>query len=362
MTATATIPNFRDPKAATFTSTIVAKGAQFNSPQYFRGKVDANITAFRAQRGIPTVSGTVEIPSARIPLTAFWNPKAPKTSPAPPPPLAFDLHAKIGNDVRVQSTGVDVGAQGHVAITGTLAHPALGGRFTSTGGTINFIRQFTVQSANVNFDPSNGIMPYVNAVATTQVSNPLTYIALHVTGLAPDNMQIVFDSQPPYSRAQILALLSGIGAPSGSGGALASTDPSNVISNLAGGALNTYFTQQMLEPLSAALGNALGLQNLQLTSDFTSGFGVSAAKAFGKNLTAVYSENLGQPQRRSVSIEAHHGESTAFNLMFYSVSSPSLLATSTQTSLFGFNDLSNSTVLTPMSGNGGVNLTYEHKF
>ncbi len=189
MNATATVANFRSPKSATFTSTIVAKGAQFNSPKYFRGKVDANITAFRNAGGIATIGGTVDIPSARIPLTAFWNPKASKTPQKATLPLAFNLRATVGNDVRVQSTGVDVGAQGGVTVAGTLASPTLNGAFTSTGGTIDFLRRFTIQSANVKFDPSNGIMPYVNAVATTQVSNPFAYVALHVTGLAPNNMQ-----------------------------------------------------------------------------------------------------------------------------------------------------------------------------
>jgi hypothetical protein len=110
------------------------------------------------------------------------------------------------------------------------------------------------------------------------------------------------------------------------------------------------------------LGNALGLQNLQLTDDFTSGFGISAAKAFGKHITAVFAENLGTPQRRSLSIEAHRGEATAFSLMFYSVDSPSLLAANTSTNLFGFNDLSNSTVLTPLVGSNGFTFMYEHKF
>jgi autotransporter translocation and assembly factor TamB len=365
MNATATVPNFRNPKDSTFTSTIVANNAQFNSPQYFRGKVNANVTAFRNRGGIPTINGNVDIPSARIPLTAFWNPRAPKASPKPPMPLAFNLHAAVGNDVRVQSTGVDVPAQGAVTVAGTLAHPTLAGAFTSSGGTINFLRRFTIENASVAFDPSNGIMPTVDALATTQITNPQAYVAMHVTGLAPSNLNIAFDSEPPYSREQILAALSGVNALNGTGGAtLASAGGGggDIISHLAGGELNGFFTSQVLEPLSASLGSALGLQNLQLTDDFTSGFGVSAAKAFGKHITAVYSANLGEPQRRSLSIEAHRGESTAFNLMFYSVDSPSLLAANTQTSLFGFNDLANSTVLTPLVGTNGYMFMYEHKF
>ncbi len=362
MSANAIVPNFRDPKAATFTSTIVAKGAQFNSPKYFRGKIDANVVASRAVGGIPTVSGTVNVPSARIPLTAFWNPHAPKTPAKAPLPLAFDLKATVGNDVRVQSTGVDVGAQGAVTVAGTLAEPTLSGAFTSTGGTISFLRRFTIQTARVRFDPSNGIMPYVDAVATTQVSSPPTYIALHVTGLAPNNMQIAFDSDPQYSREQILALLTGVSNLNGTGGGLGSVSATNTISNLAMGQLNSYFTQQLLEPLSASLGNALGLQNLQLSEDFTSGFGFSAAKAFGKHITAVFAESLGEPKRRSISIEAHHGNSTAFSLMFYSVDSPSLLAYSPSTNLLNFNDVANSSALTPLLGDSGFTVRYEHKF
>lgn len=362
MNGTASVPNFRDLKAATFTSTIVADGAQFNSPKYFRGKVNANVRATRQAGQKLVLAGNVDVPTARIPLTAFWNPHAQKKAAPPPLPIAFNLNATVGNDVRVQSTGVDVGAQGAATLGGDLTNPTLSGAFTSTGGTIDFIRRFTIQSANVQFVPANGIMPYVNAVATTQIANPPTYIALHVSGLAPNSMQIAFDSDPSYSRAQIIGLLSGLTSPGATGGGMMSFNGSNALQNLALGQINTYFTQQLLEPLSASLGEALGLQNLQLTDDFTSGFGFSAAKAFGKHITAVFSQSLGYPQRQSLSIEAHRGNATAFNLTFYQTTSPSLLNYTPSTSIFGFNDLANSTALTQALGDNGFTLTYEHKF
>jgi autotransporter translocation and assembly factor TamB len=362
MNGTASVPNFRDIKAATFDSTMVADGAQFNSPKYFRGKINANVRAYRQTGGMITLAGNVNVPTARIPLSAFWNPHAPKKTPGPPLPVAFNLTASAGDDVRVQSTGVDVGAKGSVTVGGDLAHPTLSGVASSTGGTIDFIRRFTIQSGNVNFSPANGIMPYVNAVATTQVANPPTYIALHVTGLAPNNMQIAFTSDPSYDRAQIIGLLSGLASPSATGGGMMAFNGTSELQNLALGQINTYFTQSLLEPLSASLGEALGLQNLQLTDDFTSGFGFSAAKAFGKHITATFSQSLGFPQRQSLSIEAHRGNSTAFNLSFYQTTSPSLLTNTNSTNLFGFNDMANSTALTQMLGNNGFTMTYEHKF
>ncbi len=210
MNATASVPTLRDLRALTFDSTIVANNAQVNSPQYFRGTFDADIHAYRTAGSIPTIAGNVTVPSARVPLTAFWNPHAPKKPKSAPMNLAFDLIARAGRDVRVQSPNVDVGAQGAVTITGTMAKPALKGRIASTGGTVDFFRNFTIRRANVSFDPSNGIWPNINAVADTQVTNPDTYIQLQVTGLAPDQMQLNLQSDPSYNKTQILALLAGL--------------------------------------------------------------------------------------------------------------------------------------------------------
>jgi translocation and assembly module TamB len=361
----ASVPDVRDIRDATFHSTLVAKGAQFNSPQYFRGKVDANITASRATaRTRPMIAGTVNLPNARIPLSAFWNPRAPQGPPRKLPDIGLDIAANVGNDVRVQSSNVDVGAQGAVKVGGSLNNPQLSGQIASTGGTVDFFRRFSIESANIRFDPSNGIMPFINATATTQVPDPLTYIALNVSGLAPNNMKIAFSSDPSYDRAQIMGLLAGVnelnklgqGGGDGGGFSVAST-----VQNMATGELNTFFTRQLLEPLSASLGNAMGLQNLQLTDDFHSGFGIAAAKAFGKHLTFLYRQSLGTPRRQQLSFQAHRHESTAFDLTFYQVDSPALLSfQQNASSMFGFLDASS--LMNPTLGTSGFTFSYQHRF
>ncbi|HEV3154890.1 MAG TPA: translocation/assembly module TamB domain-containing protein [Candidatus Baltobacteraceae bacterium] len=361
MTASARVPNVRDIRAAAFTARITANGAQFNSPQYFRGKVDADVTASRVPGQPANLTGSVTIPSARIPLTAFWNPHAPQGPKKSLPPVALNVRANVGNDVRVQSSNVDVGAQGSLQVAGTLADPQLQGFFESTGGTVSFFRTFTVEDARVRFNKANGIMPFVNATATTDVSQ--TYVALNVSGLAPDNMHVAFTSDPSYSEQQIMGLLAGVGGPSGPALAGAGNFSANsAVENLAAGEVNTFFTREMLEPLSAQLGSALGLQNLQLTDDFASGFGVSAAKAFGKHVTVVYSESMGQPQRQSLSIEAHKGRSTAFDLLFYQVQSPTLLAFTQNANMFGFDNGAGAAINQPTLGTNGTSFLYEHKF
>jgi hypothetical protein len=348
---------------ATFRAEIIADGAQFNSPQYFRGKVDANILASRRAGAAPIISGSVNLPSARIPLSAFWNPRAPRGRKGALPDVALNLTAMAGNDVRVQSPNVDVGARGHVSLAGNLRNPKLKGFFSSTGGTVSFFRTFVIQNADVRFQPSNGIMPFVDATATTTVSSPQTFVAVNVHGLAPDDMHLTFDSDPQYGEQQIMGILAGVGGPSGPALAGAGDFSANsAVEGLATSEINTFFTRQMLEPLSAQLGSSLGLQNLQLTDDFHSGFGVNAAKAFGKHITAVYAENLGEPKRQTLSIEAHRRESTAFDLMLYSVQSPSLLAFMQSGNLLGSDGGADSSSMMPTLGSNGLSLMYEHKF
>jgi len=366
MNGTARVPNVRDIRAVTFSSNLVTKGAQFNSPQYFRGKADANVQIYRNAGGLPTVAGSVFIPSGRIPLTAFWNPKAPKAPAQAPLNIAFNLSANVGDDVRVQAPNVDVGARGSVKIGGTLPHPTLSGLFVATGGSVDFLHRFFIERASVRFDPSNGIMPYVNATATTTISNPNTYVAMHVTGLAPDNMNVDFVSDPSYTKSQILGMLIGLqqvgavpGVQTTGGGSFA---VGGVVQTLALGQLNDYFTRQLLEPMSVALGSALGFQNLQLTDDFTSGFGIAAAKAFGKHVTVSYNENLGAPKRQSLRLEVHRGTGTAFDLMVYDVQSPTLFGFTQTNSLLALSGTPQAEMFNSVMGTSGFSMLYTHKW
>jgi hypothetical protein len=207
-------------------------------------------------------------------------------------------------------------------------------------------------------------MPEVDAVATTSIPDPQTNVALHVTGLAPSSLNIAFESDPSYNRQQILGLLvnaQAIGAVPGvqktnSGQPFGA---SNQIQNLAMGQVNTLFTRSLLEPLSAQIGQQLGFENFQLTGDFTGGLGLSAAKVFGKNLTAMFSENLGTPRRQSIDVRAHGKKDSAIDLTMYQSDNPNVIGLFSQSSTTGMNAFSNSTV--PLfTGTNGFTLTYGH--
>jgi autotransporter translocation and assembly factor TamB len=321
-------PNFRDPAAAAFQLSMRTTQAQFDLPKYFKGKLDANIAISR-KPGMPLlVAGSVAIASARIPLTALYNPKPAGSSAPQVPPVAFDMHIGVGKDVRVVSSNVDIGATGKLDVAGTLAKPRLSGTFTATGGTVSFLRDFRVESGVVTFDPDGGIVPSVNATATTHIANPSTDVALRVTGPAT-NLNLEFASQPPYDRDQILGLLvnaQSIGAVRGvaaTGGG--SFSAGSALTNIAAGQLNMLFTRNLLEPLSTAVGDTLGLNNFEITNDLQSGLGVSAVKNLGENVSFIFAQTFNETRRTAYTVQYRPNVASQLQLTTY---------TSTQSNVF----------------------------
>jgi hypothetical protein len=367
-TGTFTVPNFRDPRSATFALRATARHARVNVTNLFAGTIDADITTSGSAAGAG-VGGNVAISQARIPLTAFLGASKSQGNTSAFLPITFQhLTVAAGQDVRVQSGQVDIGAKGQLAISGTLAKPSLSGAFTSTGGTLSFYRTFTVQRGTVSFAPSDGIVPYVDAVATTYVTDPPTDVRLQVTGPAT-NLNLAFASDPSYNRAQILGLLVGaqqFGAVQG----VASSGGGNGFSlgsgaqDLAYGQINTLFTRNLLEPLSSTLGSAVGLTNLQLTGGLGQGFGLNAAKAFGKDVTASYGESLGTPSLQTVAISVHPSPGNQLRLRYYSASGPTLFGTvqTTPTVALGALNLNPVTSMPYSGGTNGFDFSYGRTF
>jgi hypothetical protein len=302
-----------------FRSRIMAQHAGFDVPKYFRGIVDADLALSRAAGGPVTVAGAAVLPSARIPLTALYNPSSSKPSGVAPPPIAFDLDITAGRDVRVQSGPVDVGAQGRATLGGTLAAPTLAGQFDSTGGSVSFYRSFRLERGSVTFSPANGIIPMVEAVATTHVPQPSTDVTLRISGYATQ-LNVDLASAPGYDRQQILGLLLGaqqLGAVSGVQASSGQGQNANVLQSVAVGSLSEQFTRQVLEPLSAGVGGALGLQTLAINYDPFGGLSANARKGLGRNLNAVFSQNFSFPQRQSIGLEAHPNKTTSFEVTFF---------------------------------------------
>ncbi|MGA9943597.1 MAG: translocation/assembly module TamB domain-containing protein, partial [Candidatus Cybelea sp.] len=333
----------------------------FDLPGFFRGKLDAALSVVRDYAAIPQASGNVAISNARIPPNAFMTQQSGTQSRPPLPNVAFrGVRIAAGNDVRVQSSNVDIGGTGDVALDGTLRAPRLRGNFNSTGGTLSFYRTFNLEKGEVSFVPSSGVIPDINASATTFVANPATAIRLRVTGPAT-SLNLKMESQPPYSQEQILGLLVGaqnFGAVQGVQSTGQGFNASQMAGNLALGQLNTLFTRNVLQPFSSSLGGALGFTEVQLTTDIQAGLGISATKAFGA-VNAIFSQTFGLPRTTSFGLEANPGVCSGLRLIWFNSDGPTLLAIQ-QPQPLALNVLTLTPVTTyvPNVGQSGVAFSY----
>jgi hypothetical protein len=120
----------------------------------------------------------------------------------------------------------------------------------------------------------------------------------------------------------------------------------------------------LLEPLSTALGSTLGLSNVQLTSVVGQGFGASATKAFGRELTATFAESFGYPTRTSFALEAAHNNATAMRVTVYTQTGMPLFGTSQPPGIPPPGQTAQTTplLIQPMSGTNGFDFRYLKKF
>ena len=98
-------------------------------PQYGRGTVDGTMRLASA-RPLPILSGDVTLSNASIPFAAIARGAGGGAAARPGagggPNLAFDLMARAGRNVRVQSNIIDIGATGTLDLTGTLGRAQAG--------------------------------------------------------------------------------------------------------------------------------------------------------------------------------------------------------------------------------------------
>lgn len=362
----ASVGDLRDPMhALAFDVNVTTSHARFDIANGFAGKVDSSLHATQARGGVPNVSGTVAISQARIPLSAVIPPSkpAPATTPLP---IGFALGISLGDDVRLQSQNVDIGARGRVAIAGTLAQPQLSGEFSSTDGTLSFYRTFVLQRGRVAFSPADGIVPNVDATATTTIPDPATTVLLHVTGPAT-HLNLELASEPSYDRAQILGLLvnaQAFGAVQG----VATTGSGSGVSavGLAGGYLSQTFTRQLLQPIGGEVGRSLGLSDLALGYDINAGVTVGATRKLGKHLDLSVNQSLGADQRQSLALEAHLKSLASVQLSVFGSSAQATQALPLTSPVAPYSPTGGTNLqleaLAPAAGSSGFVVTYLRKF
>jgi len=362
----ATVPDLRQPgRDLVYVLHMRSTNAVIDAPAYLRGRLNGQLDLVRARDQTPVLGGSVALTSTRVPLTAIFNPNAaPSTTTTKALDLALNVGVDVGRDVRVQGGPADIGAQGHFQVGGTLAAPTAEGELDSTGGTISFYRVFRLQyPSTLVFDPSNGLVPEVDATATTTVDNPATDVTLHVTGKTTQ-LDVALASQPNYSREQILGLLVGaqaFGAVSGVTTVAQNGRQTNPFQAAAAGQLGTLLTQNLLEPVSSQLGGAFGLNNLAINYSPGGSVNIGAQKRIFKNVNAVFAQSFNYPPRESLGLLASPSDATAVQLTFFSQPSSNRFDTF-QGSLALQSSNPSVTSVQPAQGSNGFSFSIQRKF
>lgn len=349
------------------------RGAQIAMPQFGSGTFDSTLSLNRAPGQLAMLTGNAALTNTVISfnsLLALSGGGSPGTPSAGPPfNVGFDLGITAGRNVHVRSGGIglyglDISGQGTVHLAGTLEKPTMAGEFNSAGGTLTLIdRSFKVQEGRVTFNPANGALPNIYAVATTTVTNPdpnpqrnptgSTQITARVTGVVP-NISIDFTSSPgDYTKEQILALLlplnslvgpiqftdTGVilpagqlaGAPApGSGAPLPNIftirqNGTVTIGQEAFNILNAQFTNGLLSPLETALGSTLGLSDVNLTVDYGGNLGISLRRPLAADFYAIYGASFGYPVRNTYGFAYQPNANTSAQFTFFVQQGPTPL-------------------------------------
>ena len=380
---------------------VSAHGAQFDFPAYGNGTLDGRLTISKETGSAALLSGNATLSNATLSFASFVRVAQQSSALAGPPlPLAFNLQATAGKNVRVRGSGygagLDIGVAGSVKLGGTLAAPTLAGNFDSTGGTLTYFdRAFRVSQGSVRFNPSDGVLPTLHAVATTTVVNPDPDRARNPYGSADitiradgpiSGLKIGLTTNPPgYTQAQILGLIApfggfinGIGYTRES--MLAQQQPNGIVplgsvspipnvgvqqrSTITVGQeafnlLNAQFTAGLLSPLESTLGQGLGLSSINLTLGYYGNVGVTASRFLGKAVSVVYAVTFGIPQTQSFGLMVVPSPDTSAALNFYVMSGPQkLFEVPTAPVGYGASYLATE----PLVGNSGFSLTYARHF
>lgn len=333
---------------------ITARGAQLNVPAFGGGTIDGTAQILGGAR-LPTLSGEVTLTNATIPFATVFRSASTPAEPSEGGPvfdLAFNLRTDAEN-VRIRSPIIDAGASGSILLTGTLRSPRASGTITATRGGVfsTYQHLFRIQDATVTFDPDQGIVPNLDLRATAHVDNPdpdparnaigTADVTVAVTGPA-DDYKISYSSDPPYTQAQIIALLVNLpilgtfdfggtpvagtlrGAPGESNALLlpgvtpyeTSITP---IQQEAFSLFNTQLTQRLLSPLENAFGGSVGLTDLQLTLDYGGRVGYTARQQISRKrqVYATLGQILSYPTRTQIGFQSRPDASTAISFTYF---------------------------------------------
>ena len=207
-------------------------------------------------------------------------------------PLRLDLSLKSSEDLELDAVDGRLAVGIDLHLGGSVGRPEIGGRLTAAAGGQLFMsgRTYDVDSAFLDFTRGAGFEPYVQARASTRVSD-YTVVA-DVAGPAT-RAKTRFASTPPLGEQDIVALLTS-GRTVGAGGTGSKSD---ALSMASGGMLGKTGQRLGLDSLkieSAPDPQSLDFDPTAISSDADPSSRLTFSKRLASNLSATFSQSLTQ--------------------------------------------------------------------
>jgi translocation and assembly module TamB len=179
--------------------------------------------------------------------------------------VTLDLTINAPNEIFVQGRGVDAELGGSLKLTGPTSSPQAVGQFTLRRGRLEILgKRLNFTEGSLSF--SGSLVPYLNLVAESTASDAT--VTITVSGEAT-NPKFIFSSVPALPEDEVLARLI-FGRSMSNLSPLQIAQLASAAAQLAGVGGSTSLLQN--------LRNAIGIDDLDVTTDEKGGTAVSAGK------------------------------------------------------------------------------------
>ena len=203
--------------------------------------------------------------------------------------IALDLTVSAPNSIFIRGRGVDAELGGEVRISGTTINPIVSGGFDLIRGRLSVLsRRLDFQTARITFGGS--LIPIIDMRATTTAGG--TQVTISLQGVATDP-QVALSSSPALPQDEILAQLL-FNRSSSKLSALQIAQLADAVIQLTGGTSQSLFS---------SLRDALGIDNLDLSTDAQGNTSVSVGKYLNSNTYVEVEQNQNTGTSASVNID-----------------------------------------------------------
>ena len=228
------------------------------------------------------------------------------------PPVDLNVAVTAGKDVRVRGgSAIDLTAAGAIVIAGSVANPTLSGSFEAVRGQIGYFdTTFRLERGTVTFSPTEGLLPTLDATATTTIDG--TDVTLTLSGRV-DNLTTDLQSNPPMSRDQIVALL--LHAPQVASLTTGTQAAQTALFQTAQNYFNAELMRNLLFPFESALAESLNLEQIALIFDPQGNLAVEVRTRFSSTVSALYRSSLAVPVTQSYGVSYRLRDYLALELL-----------------------------------------------